>query len=168
MSNLFTEKKVIITNGSGGCGKDTFAKTLGDRIPSYKYSSIDLVKEILSPYVDINNKTEKTRKMLSDVKLALKDIIFNDLQQIVKDFYNNEICTNLLILDIREPDEIERAKKEFNAITILIKNDNVPQILSNMADANVYNYTYDYIIDNSGTIGDLEVKVEKFLHEVIV
>lgn len=155
-------KQVIITNGSGGCGKDTFATILSKYCPTYKYSSIDLVKEILFPYIDVNNKTEEIRRILSDVKIALKDNVFEDLRQIAKDFYKNEIETEILILDIREPSEIDRAKKEFDAITVLIKNDNVEHITSNMADANVFNYNYDYVIDNSSTLDNLNEKVQSF------
>ena len=37
-------KKIYITNGSAGNGKDTFAELLGKYITVFKYSSIDIVK----------------------------------------------------------------------------------------------------------------------------
>ena len=117
------------------------------------------------------NKTEKDRKFLSDLKLlftAYNDMPLNDLRDIVRDFVADLIETNVLMLDIREPNEIERAKQELNAKTILIRNKNIPPITSNMADANVENYTYDYIIENNGTLEELEEKAIEFISEVIV
>ena len=57
-------KKVYVTNGSAENGKDTFAELLGKYISVYKYSSIDLVKEMFEVVgVNRENKTEKKRKL---------------------------------------------------------------------------------------------------------
>ncbi len=162
---MFKIGKVIITNGTGGSGKDEFAKILNNHIPCVKYSSIDLIKEIATLGGWDGGKTEKDRKFLSDLKILFteyNDAPFNDIKEIVDNFNDGYLETQLLVVDIREPNEIERAKKEFNAITVLVKNDNVKPITSNMADANVLNYNYDYIVDNSGTLEDLENEVFKF------
>lgn len=164
-------KKVIVTNGSGGCGKDTFAKFLSKFCDTYKYSSIDKAKIIAAQCGWNNGKSEKDRKFLSDLKLLTteySDMAFNDLKAIVKDFKSDLIPTQLLLIDIREPLEIERAKKEFDAITVLIKNDKVKQITTNMADAGVFNYNYDYVIDNSGTLAELKKKAEWFVNQMLL
>ena len=70
----------------------------------------------------------------------------------------------ILFLHIREPKEIQRVKEAFNAITLFIKNDNVADITSNMADANVKNYDYDVIIDNSGSLEELAYKAKEFIN----
>ena len=72
---------------------------------------------------------------------------------------------SVMLIDIREPDEIERAKVTFGAETILIKNDRVPFISSNMADANVYNYENDYVIENKGTLEEFRETIKKFAEE---
>jgi hypothetical protein len=41
------------------------------------------------------------------------------------------------------------------AITLFIKNENVDLPNTNHADAEVENYQYDYVLDNSGSLGDL-------------
>lgn len=163
-------KQVIITNGTGGCGKDTFAKFVSQYCNTYKYSSIDKVKDVAKQCGWQGSKLEKGRKFLSDLKLLTteyNDMPFIDLKEIVRDFNANLIPARLLLIDIREPNEIERAKKEFNAITVLIKNDNVKHITSNMADANVFDYDYDYVIDNSGSLEELEEKAKWFVNEVV-
>ena len=65
-------KKIIIINGSGRCGKDTFVeyvkKVSNDRV--YLISTVDKVKEIAKTMGWDGNKDEKSRKFLSDIKLA--------------------------------------------------------------------------------------------------
>ena len=158
-------KKVFITNGSGGNGKDTFAEILNKYISAFKYSSIDLVKEMYESIgIDRNNKSEKKRKLYSDTKDMLTkydDIPFKDISSFVTDFKNNMIETEVLLIDIREPSEIARAVEAFGAEAILIRNPNVEKIESNHADANVENYKYDYIIENDGSLEQLD-RVTKF------
>lgn len=162
-------KQVIITNGSGTSGKDTFFEMLNSIRPNiaYKYSSIDLVKESAKVLGWNGGKTEKDRKFLSDLKLlttAYNNAPFNDIKTIVKDFYENKIETELLLIDIREPKNIEIAVKEFNAISLLIRRKDALKIDSNMADANVENYNYDCIIDNDGTLEDLKNQAIIFMN----
>ncbi len=164
-------KKVYITNGSAQNGKDSFAEFLSKYISVYKYSSIDLVKEMFELVgVDKDNKTEKKRKLWSDGKDLLTeydDIPFKDITSIVTDFKNNKIEAEVLLIDIREPEEIARAVKIFGAETILIKNPNVKKIESNHADADVENYEYDYIIKNNGTLEQLDKVAKFFVREII-
>ena len=164
-------KKVFITNGSAGNGKDTFAEFLDKYIPVFKYSSIDLVKEMYESIgIDRNSKDEKKRKLYSDTKDMLTkydDIPFKDIRSIVTDFRKGQIEAELLLIDIREPEEIARAVDSFGAETILIKNPNVKKVESNHADANVENYNYDYIIENDGTLEQLDKMAYLFSEQVI-
>ena len=164
-------KKVFITNGSAGNGKDTFAEFLSKYISVFKYSSIDLVKEMFETVgISKDDKTEKKRKLWSDCKDMLTqydDIPFKDMTSIVADFKNNKIETEVLLIDIREPEEILRAVKTFEAEAILIDNPNVKKIKSNHADANVNNYDYDYIIENDGTLDQLDKVAKLFCCDVI-
>lgn len=164
-------KKVFITNGSAENGKDTFAELLSKYISVFKYSSIDLVKEMFEVVgVSKDNKTEKKRKLWSDGKDLLTeydDIPFKDIASIVTDFKNNKIETEVLLIDIREPKEIARAIEAFDAEAILVRNPNVRKIKSNHADANVENYEYDYIIENDGTLEQLDKMAKFFAREII-
>lgn len=160
-------KKIFILNGAAGVGKDTFADILNEFIPVSHYSSVSKVKRIakLCGWNGMS-KTEKDRKFLSDLKCLTTeycDMSFED----IKDFVNRcnimDRYIRVIIIDIREPADIERAVKEFGAETILIKNDRVEQVMSNMADAGVFEYkNYDYVIENNGTIQDLMHKAEEF------
>ena len=163
------DKHIFITNGTGGCGKDTFASMVGEIVPTLKFSSIDAVKNIAKSCGWYGGKTEKDRKFLSDLKLlttAYSDMPFNSIKNAVEGFIEYD-GFQVMFIDIREPEEIERAKKEFGAKTILIKNDRVAPITSNMADANVNNYEYDIVIENNGTLDDLRETAQNFVNNYI-
>ena len=158
-------KHIFITNGMARCGKDTFAAYLNDIVPTLKYSSIDKVKDIAKLCGwDGESKTEKDRKFLSDLKLLTtdySDMPFKAIEQKVNTFLS-DWKHEVMLIDIREPDEIEKAKKAFNAKTILIENNRVAFIDSNMADKNVFNYTYDYTVQNNGTLEEFKENIKQF------
>ena len=163
-------KQIFITNGMARCGKDTFATFLNGYIPTLKYSSIDKVKEIAKLCGWSGGKTEKDRKFLSDLKVLTTEysnMPFKAIEEEVDKFKADEKHLVMLI-DIREPEEIEKAKKAFDAKTILIENKRVKIIDSNMADANVFNYTYDFIIQNNGTLDEFNDKILIFAYENIL
>lgn len=162
-------KKIFITNGMARCGKDTFAKFLNELIPTMKYSSIDKVKDIAYLCGWEGGKTERDRKFLSDLKLLTteySDMPFKKIKEMVNKF-NNDKDHSIMLIDIREPDEIERAKSVFKAKTILIENNRVKHISSNMADANVFSYKYDYVIQNNGTLEEFKENIEKFYRSIL-
>ena len=164
------KKLVFITNGTGGCGKDTFADILGKYTTVTKISSIEPVKQFARFMGWDGGKTEKDRKFLSDLKLALteyNDTPFNYMLGSYM-FWKETRNHSVLIIDIREPEEIERAKQAFGAKTILIKNDRVAPISSNMADANVLNYEYDFVIENNGTLEEFEETIKKWAEENVM
>ena len=163
-------KKIFVQNSVGGSGKDTWASLLNKYIPTYKYSIVDLPKEAAKVLGWDGGKTEKDRKFLSDVmdlSTEYNDAPFKDVLSIVTDFKNNLLENDVLIIDMRDPKDIDRAVETFGAETILIRNPNVIKIESNHADRDVENYEYDYIIENDGTLEQLENVAEFFVREVI-
>lgn len=163
-------KKIYILNGVGRVGKDTFAAMVKKHIPTFKYSIVDLPKEAAKILGWDGGKTEKDRKFLSDiVDLATEynDSPFRDVLSIVADFKNNLIEDEVLIIDMRDPKDIARAVADFNAETVLVTNPRVKKINSNHADANVEDYKYDYVIENDGTLEQLE-KVAKLFCSIDV
>ena len=160
-------KKIFILNGSGGVGKDTFVDLVSHYIPTIHFSSVTKVKEIAKAIGWDGGKTEKDRKFLSDLKLLCTEynnMPFNSMKEKVSEFINGD--ANALFIDIREPNEIEIAKQAFNAETVLVKRDSVMHITSNMADKNVYNYQYDYVIENNGGLADLNDAAKMFVNKV--
>lgn len=163
-------KKIFVQNSVGGSGKDTWASLLNKYIPTYKYSIVDLPKEAAKVLGWDGGKTEKDRKFLSDVmdlSTEYNDAPFKDVLSIVTDFKNNLLENDVLIIDMRDPKDIARAVETFGAETILIRNPNVRKIESNHADRDVENYEYDYIIENDGTLEQLERVAKLFICDVI-
>ena len=167
------QKQVYIINGSGGVGKDTFvdlvSNELNDLLKKFhtviNFSSVDKVKKIAKEIGWDGKKTEKDRKFLSDLKVLTSDYCdmpFRSMKSKVDEFCKDD-NSYMLFLHIREPKEISRAAKAFNAKTILVTRNQVKHITSNMADENVFNYDYDIVIDNSGTLDDLKMKAKEFV-----
>lgn len=187
-------KQVFIINGSGGVGKDEFVKMvsnskykhelLGESTDRKKrvykqvyevgnYSSVSKVKEIAKIIGWDGSKSERDRKFLSDLKLLTteyNDMPLKDMKEFVISFMNNKHLSRIVFLHIREPEEIAKAInefKEYNAKSILVKRDSVKHITSNMADEGVYNYEYDIVIDNSGTLEELKEKANCFINDCL-
>jgi hypothetical protein len=156
----------------GGSGKDTWASLLNKYIPTLKYSIVDLPKEAAKVLGWDGGKTEKDRRFLSDImdlSTDYNDAPFKDVLSLVTVFKNNKDYTEYkaLIIDMRDPKDIARAVETFGAETILIRNPNVKKIESNHADRDVENYKYDYIIENDGTLEQLERVAKLFVCDVI-
>ena len=176
------QKQIIIINGTGGSGKDTFVDFVSQYIPVYNFSSIDLIKEVgslqiyknvkglewLAEYGWQGQKTEKDRKFLSSLKSAWEE--YNNLPMIATEkaidaFMNSE--KEIMFIHIREPKNIEQTIKTLGGgvSTLLIKRANYENICSNESDKNVDNYTYDYIIYNT-SLEELDRQAQLFIDEL--
>ena len=156
-------KKIIVINGTGGSGKDTFVTYCSKYCTVFNFSSIDKIKQIAKLMGWDGGKTEKDRKFLSDLKALAtnyNDLPYNSILKAISEFYNNN--SDIMFIHIREPKEIKRIVLEFNAETLLIKRNNYELIKSNLSDKNVENYDYDYIIEND-TLEKLEESAKVFV-----
>ena len=171
--------RVVIVNGKPGSGKTTF-ESYCDDILGHAYcekrSTIDKVKALAAEAGWKGEKTPAARKMLSD----LKDIFteYNDMpaKDIIKylsgweadlAYYGVGDHPHVLFVDDREPEHIDRLKKELDAFTLIIRRPGDVDIkTSNHADENVFEYEYDYVIRNDGTLADLQQKAQVFLNSL--
>ena len=139
-------------------------------ITVFSYSTIDTYKKIAKESFDWDEvKDEKGRKLLSDLKLA--GINYNDAPlKEFKDVYtdiNRSCLADVFTCMCRDIGEIKKIKNEFpDTITVLVTNNRVQHISSNVADDNVYNYQYDYIINNDSTIDVLKESAKTFILDV--
>lgn len=165
------DKYIFITNGMARSGKDTFAVMMNEIIPTKKYSSIDYIKEIAKQCGWNGQKDEKSRKFLSDLKVLtsqFNNLPFNKIQEEIEKF-NRDTTNAVLLIDIREPNEIKRLCETYDTVkTILIRRNSVKNITSNMADAGVFNYDYDFVIDNNGTLDEFKKKTEEFVRNNVM
>lgn len=162
-------KKIVIINGSGGVGKDTFVDFCRIYANIINISSVDKIKEAAKILGYDGGKTEEDRKFLSDLKLLSTEYnnypyeyIRTNIEQ-----FKNDRSLGVMFIHVREPEEIDKLKKEFGCITLLIQNVNKEGISSNMADANVENYEYDYVVHNDDDIHTLKQKATTFICSII-
>lgn len=164
-------KTIFIINGMAGAGKDTFVSFLNEIIPTQHISIVDKAKETAKTMGWTGEKTEKDRRFLSDIKLATDrydDRNYEYIKEQVKDFLENKNNKNkVLCIDMREKEQIQRAIKDFGARSVLVYRDDTPHILSNIADANVFNMRYDITINNNGTLEDLKKEAQKFIDNFV-
>jgi len=162
------EKTIIIINGTGGAGKDTFVSFCSEITGVLNVSTVDKVKEAAKILVGWNGeKDEVSRKLLVDLKqlsIAYNDAPTKYILKMSEEFKESE--NKLMFVHIREAEEIEKAKKLLNAKTLLITNPRVQLITSNDSDGKVNEYKYDYYIDNDGTLDDLKEKAKRFIEEL--
>lgn len=162
------DKSIIIINGTGGAGKDTFVNFCSEIEKVLNVSTVDKVKEAASILVGWNGeKDEISRKLLVDLKqlsIAYNDAPTKYICNMAEKFKTSD--DNLMFIHIREAEEIEKTKKLLNARTLLITNPRVKLITSNDSDGKVNEYKYDYYIQNDGTLDDLREKAKKFVEEL--
>ena len=157
------EKQIIIINGTGGSGKDTFIEHVSKYAKVYNFSSVEKVKEVARIIGWDGKKTDKDRKFLSDLKrltTEYNDMAFNSIKDAVVSFRKSD--NEIMFIHIREPEEIKRAAYSFKAKTLLVKRMGLSNITSNYSDASVDNYDYDYTIINT-TLEELDKKAQKFV-----
>lgn len=169
---------IYIVNGFPGSGKDEFCqKVVSLTTPLYGciMSSVDLVKELAKSLGWNGEKTPKNRKFLSDLKDLLtewNDIPIKDIEGRINDFlydiryYGLDEKETAIFIMCREPKEIEKMCKKFQAKSILIRRSAVESLnQSNHADSDIFNYKYDIEIDNNGTLLDLAYQVLDFVEK---
>ena len=167
---------ICIINGAPQAGKDTFCELVQNFMDDnlcYNLSSIDLPKKMALLCGWDGVKNNDSRKFLSDLKdliTQFNDAPFNYIIKQVKDikckmkYYSISEDKYIVFIHIREPEEIKKVVAALNAQVLLIRRAAAEiQKVSNHADAEVLNYSYDYIIENNGTIEELQQKAQIFI-----
>ena len=168
---------IFVLNSYPTAGKDSFVDMISARHEGiFKMSSVDLVKQVARVAGWDGTKTSKNRKFLSDLKDLLtewndvpykKIIEARDKLQDHLDYLGYDTNKGIIFTHCREPEEIKKFVDRENAITVLLRRASVENLeQSNHADANVFNYEYDYVIENNGSLDELWEKAVKFLEEI--
>lgn len=140
---------------------------MADKDKILNISTVDLVKQAAKILGWNEQKDEKGRKFLSDLKdLATEysDLSVSYISETIFQAQENE--TEAIFVHCREPKELTRLKKRFNAITLLIKNNRVKPIESNHADRDIEQYDYDFVIENNEGLLELTKKAADFIKEI--
>ena len=167
--------KIVVINGQPRAGKDTFVQYCQRHCYwCLNISTVDFVKEIASACGWDGTKSPKNREFLSNLKDLLTnwgDVPYQKIDQEIELFKSrmlshdfNPNTDGIVFVHCREPHEIARFAKEMGAYSLLIRRPvEESDEQSNHADAEVFNYNYDYTITNDGTLADLDRKAFLFL-----
>lgn len=168
--------KIIVINGQGGVGKDTFVSYCQD-ISSYvfNYSMVDGIKRCARLLDWTGKKDERDRKFLSDLKdlasnyndYPFKDAL-NNIRYEVQRCRRNYVLENQIICFVhaREPEDIYRWVHDYQAKTLLIRRKEVEGTYGNHADDSVFDINYDYIIYNNHDLSWLKQEAELFMYTI--
>ncbi len=146
------KKLVVVINGAGGVGKDTMCSFAAGEYKVRNVSSVDPIKALARMAGWDGDKSDKSRKMLSDLKMLFTQ--YNDLcLRYITGQYQQflESDEQVMFVHIREPEEIARfvAVAPEHIKTLLIKNSAKEQhVYQNTSDDNVERYDYDGMYDN--------------------
>lgn len=163
--------KIVIINGHGGCGKDTFVSLCEPYVKIFNFSTVDFVKEIAFKCGWDGQKTPESRLFLSELKRILtewKNLPYLKTVKMVeeaRESLKTSMEDGVIFIHCREPQEILKLKTALQAITLFIDR-KTDEIFINNSDRDVMNMEYDYYIDNNGTVDDLISQVKIFLRQI--
>ncbi len=171
---------VLIMNGTGGSGKGTAVEYLRElfELKIHEYSSIDFVKAVATCTFGWDGKKDvEGRNLLAAIKQAM--IAYNDLptKKVIKEIeWATNFGVDILAVDIREPDEIEKLVNHciahgMQCVTCRVIN-NILELeaekngLSLTGDRLYGKYDYDVEIYNNGTLPELKATVLEIFEDV--
>lgn len=165
---------VVVINGYPRTGKTTFTDICCEIAFPYgkNLSTVDFIKEIATLAGWDGTKDEKNRKFLSDLKKLMTDwdeVPMKKLEEAMEE-HMTELAFNdfdpnkaIFFVHCREPKEIQKLVDEFNAVTVIVRRDDIEENLSNDSDRNVELFPYDVIIKNNASIQHLELTAKIFM-----
>lgn len=171
------KKTIIIINGKGGSGKDTFVNIISKYYKVQNVSSIDPIKNAASLLGWTGSKEDKDRKFLSDMKRL--SVLYNDfpmryISQCIGNFLVSE--NMFLFIHIREPEEISKLEsklsnfKDIDYFTLLIRRPITNDVtFGNSSDDLVdqYGYNYTYLNEIEG-LSEMEFPVLSYFGDIIL
>ena len=178
---------IILINGAGGNGKDTFINAVNKTLAVYNISTIDPIKTVASQLIDITdnysdfekisgttemtNKSDRYREFLHEMKMAWSK--FNDgpnvnmlgeIREVLNIHEEGGEKYDAIFVHVREPEEIEELKNDIfryfgiGCVTMLVKGRIDPTEFTNNCDKNVYKYKHDLILANTGNTTVLDMQ----------
>lgn len=174
-------KKIILISGSSyGVGKDTFATMLKSECEAKHLRAQvmhfgDWVKDSLARYYNWDGKKdEKGRALLQ--RFATDQVRKHDWDYWAEVTYRlasaiQEDWDVLLIPDMRFPNEYECGTRFFNPhdmLTVKIERESTTDSINrnHISEHAVESFPYDIIIDNNGTLDELNEKAIKLLDKI--
>ena len=164
---------IVLINGAGGNGKDTFVEAVGKSCSASNLSTIQEVKDAADVLISVvdnydlavgptvcagkhkEEKTDQYRSFLHDIKMAWANFcdgpntcILGHLQDIMAEQLSGNVAYDVIFVHVREPEEIEKLK---TAITQKLGLICITILVKGLVDPSVYTnsgdagvYNYNY------------------------
>lgn len=170
--------KIVIINGAPRSGKDTFVGYCLDKLGKFgfTFSTVDFIKDIAKECGWNGEKTPEDRKFLSELKKLLtewRDVPYQVMRReiakvrLLAEQYGIDHDRFVIFIHCREPEEIERFVKEYDATTVLVRRPEVEaNEQSNSSDSGVFDYLYDAIVWNENSLDHLKLAAEMFVEKI--
>lgn len=143
----------------------------------YNFSTVDFVKDVATYCGWNGEKTPRDRKFLSDLKDLLaewNDVPYRKVREdiakiyLIAEQYNLDHNKFVIFVHCREPEEIKRFVKDYDATTVIVRRPEVENVeQTNHADSNVFNYEYDVTIWNGEDLDHLKLVADFFLDKLL-
>lgn len=167
--------KVVVINGAPRSGKDTFIKLCNSRkVNVIGISIVDEIKRIAKDIGWDGEKNLRSRKFLSDLKdLAdnYNDFSFNRLEKrlsIAGELEKLNRLPTVVFVVARDPKDISRLVEKYRATALCIRRTEAEaENVSNHADKEILNYSYDIYINNDGSLEKLEKCANAFMKYIL-
>lgn len=176
---------IIILNGCGASGKDTFESEVKNLLPKRlvqdHISSIDPMRELLKTMQKFSPNApdypkEQTRKALSELKRIWDETYDGSFRYTVNAIdhirnaalVSNDTAGAVIFVHIREPENIRKLVDHYRSdnktvvLTALVYGRTKPETFDNESDRQVTNYDYDLYINNSSDLMTLRSTASKF------
>ena len=157
--------KIIVINGQGGAGKDTFVGYCGwEDEGIYNFSMIDGInRKFLSDLKDL--AAEYNDFPFKNTISKIKNTIYNHRRYAYDYDYDLE-HELIFFIHARELEDIDRWVCDYGARTLVIRRPEVEGSFGNHADDNVFEVDYDYEIWNIGSLYQLKEAAENFITKI--
>ena len=175
---------IVILNGSGGSGKDTFIEMVAQLSAkkghtAHRISTIDPIQKAMMAYLgwDGETKEKKERRMMHEMKMSWSKNMDGPFLHVLKSLtgclheqtksYGSVVSIYFLLS--REPSEIGRMVEfysEFLPVTTALIQRRWGRKFGNAADDNAHDYKYDEVIKNYADKDNLMIKASEFPFKV--
>lgn len=179
--------RVIIINGAPTSGKDTFVDMaaqycdMDESANVFNISSVDPIKDMLAGFGWDGQKSDNMRGMIAGIKQMWIDTQNGPTTFLFTNIFNYHVMhvdeDNLIFCHIREPEEIGKLVKVLDGMnvmnidvkTMLISRMGVGSESDRESDDinNICAYNYDIIINNDGTLDQLQEMMENFVDKIL-
>ena len=168
--------KIIVINGQGGVGKDSFVGYCGcEEDGIYNLSIIDGIKYAAQQLGWFGGKELKDRKFLSDLKDLAAE--YNDFpfQHLIAEisiaekkyrWYHESHNEFICFVHARELDDIDRLVYDYGARALIVRSPALEGKYGNHADDDVFEVDYNYVVWNTGDLYQLKDTAERFIAQV--